>query len=39
MGVYGFGKGIRYDRSACSVTDAKIVWSWTKFVESNAEFF
>ena len=38
FGVYGFGKGLRYDRSSWYVADAKSVWSWRKIVESSVEF-
>ena len=39
LAVYGFGKGIRYDRvPPWYVADAKSVWSWRKIVESIAKF-
>ena len=37
LGVYEFGKGLRYYQSTWYVTDAKSVWSWKKIVESSAE--
>ena len=38
LGVYGFRKGIRYDRLAWHVADAKSVWSWRKIIDSSTEF-
>ena len=32
LGVYGFGKRIRYDRSAWYVADATNMWSWRKII-------
>ena len=38
LGVYVFGKGIWYDRSARYAANAKCVWSWMKIVYSSSQF-
>ena len=39
LGVYGFVKGMWYDRSAWYVADAKSVWSWRKIVKALKSFY